>query len=74
MRRWGRIESAGRKRIDLHPNRSLAQMELAKWLDRKRRRGYRLRASKGSRPASGLPARLAKAARQSSYRCITPPG
>jgi predicted DNA-binding WGR domain protein len=44
LRRWGRIESAGRKRIDLHSNRSLAQMELAKWLDRKRRRGYRLRA------------------------------
>jgi predicted DNA-binding WGR domain protein len=44
VRRWGRIGSAGRERIDLHSNRSLAQLELAKWLDRKRRRGYWLRA------------------------------
>ena len=44
VRRWGRIRSAGRERIDLHPSRRVAQIELKKWLDRKRRRGYQLRA------------------------------
>jgi len=44
VRRWGRIGSAGRERIDLHPSRRVAQIELKKWLDRKRRRGYQLRA------------------------------
>ena len=44
VRRWGRIGSAGRERIDLHPSRPVAQIELKKWLDRKRRRGYQLRA------------------------------
>ena len=42
VRRWGRIGSAGRQRIDLHPSRRVAQIELTKWLDRKRRRGYQL--------------------------------
>src|SRR5208283_3584302 len=37
VRRWGRIGSAGRQRIDLHPSRPIAQIELKKWLDRKRR-------------------------------------
>jgi predicted DNA-binding WGR domain protein len=37
VRRWGRIGSAGCQRIDLHPSRRVAQMELTKWLDRKRR-------------------------------------
>ena len=44
VRRWDRIGSAGRERIDLHPSRRVAQIELKKWLDRKRRRGYQLRA------------------------------
>jgi predicted DNA-binding WGR domain protein len=44
VRRWGRIGSAGRQRIDLHPSRRIAQIELTKWLDRKRCRGYQLRA------------------------------
>ncbi len=43
VRRWGRIGSAGRERIDLQPSRPFAQIELTKWLDRKRRRGYLLR-------------------------------
>ena len=43
VRRWGRIGSVGRERIDLHPSRPVAQIELKKWLDRKRRRGYHLR-------------------------------
>ena len=34
VRRWGRIGSAGRERIDLHPSRPVAQIELTKWLDR----------------------------------------
>ena len=44
VRRWGRVGSAGRQRIDLHPSQPIAQIELKKWLDRKRRRGYLLRA------------------------------
>ena len=44
VRRWGRIGNAGRHRIDLHPSRPTAQIELKKWLERKRRRGYQLRA------------------------------
>ena len=36
VRRWGRIGSAGRQRIDLHPSRPIAQMQLKGWLDRKR--------------------------------------
>ena len=44
VRRWGRIGTLGRQRIDLHPSRPVAQIELKKWLDRKRRRGYQLRA------------------------------
>ncbi len=44
VRRWGRIGSVGRERIDLHPSRRVAQIELKKWLDRRRRRGYQLRA------------------------------
>ncbi|MGB3583804.1 MAG: WGR domain-containing protein [Roseiarcus sp.] len=44
VRRWGRIGSAGRQRIDLHTSQPIAQIELKKWLDRKRRRGYLLRA------------------------------
>ena len=44
VRRWGRIGSAGRERIDLHPSGPVAQIELYQCLDRKRRRGYQLRA------------------------------
>jgi predicted DNA-binding WGR domain protein len=44
VRRWGRIASAGRERIDLHPSQPVAQVELKKWLDRKKRRGYQVRA------------------------------
>ena len=43
VRRWGRIGSAGRTRIDLHASPPLAQIALNTWLERKRRRGYRLR-------------------------------
>ena len=43
VRRWGRIGTVGRERIDLHPSRPVAQIELNKWLDRKKRRGYHLR-------------------------------
>jgi predicted DNA-binding WGR domain protein len=44
VRRWGRIGSTGRERIDLQPSGPVAQIALNKWLDRKRRRGYKLRA------------------------------
>ena len=43
VRRWGRIGGAGQARIDLHPSPPFAQVELEKWLSRKRRRGYVLR-------------------------------
>src|SRR5260370_42545732 len=43
VRRWGLIGSVGREGIALHPSRPVAQIELKKWLDRKRRRGYHLR-------------------------------
>lgn len=43
VRRWGRIGCAGRTRIDLHPSPPVAEIELEKWLSRKRRRGYMLR-------------------------------
>ena len=43
VRRWGRIGTVGRQRIDLHPSRPVAQIELDKWLERKRRRGYQIR-------------------------------
>ena len=43
VRRWGRIGNVGRERIDLHSSGPIAQVELKKWLDRKRRRGYHLR-------------------------------
>src|ERR1700728_1343486 len=44
VRRWDRIGSAWRTRIDLHASPPLAQIALNTWLERKRRRGYRLRA------------------------------
>jgi predicted DNA-binding WGR domain protein len=43
VRRWGRIGCAGKTRIDLHASPPVAQIELEKWLARKRRRGYVLR-------------------------------
>ena len=52
VRRWGRIGSAGRQRIDLHPSRPVAQIELKKWLDLKTRRGYQLRARPEAPPPS----------------------
>jgi len=44
MRHWGRIGGAGQTRIDLYASRPLAQIALNTWLERKRRRGYQLRA------------------------------
>jgi predicted DNA-binding WGR domain protein len=44
VRRWGRLGSGGRTRIDLHASSPLAQTALNTWLERKRCRGYRLRA------------------------------
>ena len=44
VRRWGRRGSAERQRIDLHPCRPIAQIQIKKCLEHKRRRGYQLRA------------------------------
>ena len=45
VREWGRIGSWGRRRLDLHPNRTAAAESLDAWLARKARRGYRGRGS-----------------------------
>src|SRR5271165_1400481 len=42
---WGRIGSLGRRRLDLYPDTASAAEALDVWLDRKARRGYRVRAS-----------------------------
>ena len=44
VRRWGRIGGVGRTRIDLYGSRRVAQIALNTWLERKQRRGYRVRA------------------------------
>jgi predicted DNA-binding WGR domain protein len=44
VREWGRIGTKGRRRLDLHADRSGAGESLEVWLARKTRRGYRLRA------------------------------
>jgi predicted DNA-binding WGR domain protein len=44
VRRWGRIGRIGRTRIELYASPPLAQIALNTWLERKRRRGYQLRA------------------------------
>jgi predicted DNA-binding WGR domain protein len=45
VREWGRIGSLGRRRLDLYPDTAAAAEALDVWLDRKARRGYRVRAS-----------------------------
>jgi len=40
VRRWGRIGTAGRQRVELHPSPSSAGDALRRWLRRKIRRGY----------------------------------
>jgi predicted DNA-binding WGR domain protein len=39
-RGWGRIGTGGRRRIGSCRTREVARIELEKWLQRKRRRGY----------------------------------
>ena len=43
VRRWGRIGTTGRQRIDLHPSPAVAGIELRRWFGRKVRRGYTAR-------------------------------
>lgn len=43
VREWGRIGTAGRRRVELHEDGRRAAQALAVWLRRKQRRGYRLR-------------------------------
>ena len=45
VREWGRIGSLGRRRLDLYPDTAAAAEALDVWLDRKARRGYRVRAT-----------------------------
>ena len=72
------VASAARgvERIDLHPSRRVAQIELAQWLDRKRLRRIPAPGLKRRRPTSRcrhVPRCVgAGCARQSSYRFIMP--
>lgn len=43
VREWGRIGCLGRRRVDLHADMATAAEALDVWLDRKTRRGYRVR-------------------------------
>ena len=43
VRQWGRIGTAGRRRIDLYAERTGARTALRVWLERKLKRGYVLR-------------------------------
>ena len=45
VRRWGRIGTSGRQRLDLHPDTGAALNALAQLVRAKRRRGYRERAA-----------------------------
>ncbi|WP_201842777.1 WGR domain-containing protein [Microvirga zambiensis] len=44
IREWGRIGQPGQRKVELHENQSRAVEALETWLQRKRRRGYLLRA------------------------------
>lgn len=43
VRRWGRMGSAGRQRLEFFDGRDSAGLALESWLTRKRKRGYMLR-------------------------------
>jgi predicted DNA-binding WGR domain protein len=43
IREWGRLGTAGRRRIELHETEGSAIEALETWLRRKQRRGYRIR-------------------------------
>ncbi len=43
VREWGRIGSFGQRRTELYAQHEGARVALGNWLDRKLRRGYRLR-------------------------------
>lgn len=45
VREWGRMGYTGRRLIEIHENEGRAVESLARWLARKRRRGYRVRES-----------------------------
>jgi predicted DNA-binding WGR domain protein len=45
VRRWGRIGTSGRQRLDPHPDAGTALNALAQLVRAKRRRGYRERAA-----------------------------
>ncbi len=47
IREWGRIGQPGRRRIELYESPTKALEALEAWLQRKRRRGYRLRGEAG---------------------------
>lgn len=43
VREWGRIGQPGRRRVELHETEGRAVESLERWLERKRKRGYRVR-------------------------------
>ena len=48
VREWGRLGSAGGRRIALHQDGSAAREELSAWLERKVRKGYSIRSRDGA--------------------------
>jgi predicted DNA-binding WGR domain protein len=45
IREWGRIGTAGQRKIELHQDQDKAVEALETWLRRKQRRGYQLRSA-----------------------------
>ncbi|MGO4574146.1 WGR domain-containing protein [Microvirga sp. 2TAF3] len=43
IREWGRIGTAGQRKVELYENEESAAVSFQKWLLRKQRRGYRIR-------------------------------
>jgi predicted DNA-binding WGR domain protein len=45
IREWGRIGTAGQRKVELHESKGRAAEALETWLRRKRRKGYQIRAA-----------------------------
>ena len=52
VRRWGRMGSTARQRLEFVDSRDSAGLALETWLARKRRRGYLLRSQKVTPPGA----------------------
>ena len=54
VRRWGRIGSTGRQRLEFFASRDSAGLALETWLAKKRKRGYMLIVGRNSPPDSAV--------------------